>query len=425
MRSFARHFVSLAVWMLCLITFMNTSELHAGADYSGVYMCEVRGDDTIDALMKIEQAGTSVAVYLQWALPDPFSGTVVDRTVTLDAGIVFTFDEEGEKFTGTWTKGKESGTVSGYSVDPDMWSVPEKIEPDETRGFSLPYILFIPHTVESKTVFLVQELASPTHTDNMDIHLDYAFNTAFDRMVFVRDLKTPLIIPVIPHTADNHDDYQGLGRGALISTKEDLVRVDLQLIAMIEDARERLRQKGIYVADKIFMNGYSISGYFTNRFAALHPDKVIAAAIGAPGGWPIAPLSEWKGYTMNYPVGIADLNKLIDITFNAELFKTIPLYMYMGADDTNDAIGRFTPEEQIFLNGLGATPYERWPEAKAMYDSIGCNAEFVSYPGVEHTVTEEMWADILVFFQGHMPRFFPWNTFLSPMLNINENRAKQ
>ena len=46
---------------------------------------------------------------------------------------------------------------------------------------------------------------------------------------------------------------------------------------------------------------------FANRFIALHPEKVRAATIGAPGGWPISPVTEYKGVELYYPIGIADL----------------------------------------------------------------------------------------------------------------------
>ena len=266
----------------------------------------------------------------------------------------------------------------------------------------------------------VEGLASPTNTDDMDTHIGSALSIARDKISFIEDLKTPLLVPVIPHTADNHDDYQGLGRGALVSTRENLVRVDLQLIAMIADARKRLADMGIQTQKKVFMDGFSISGYFTSRFTILHPDIVQAAAVGAPGGWPLAPLAKWEGYTMNYPVGIADTDTLIDFTFNKTLYTSIPQFYYMGDADEGDAIGRFTPEEQVFLMGLGATPFERWPEAQVMHDAIGCNAYFTSYPGVEHTITEEMQADILQFFKDNMPSFFSWSSFVPAVITARE-----
>ena len=127
------------------------SVLVAAQEYSGVYLCKVRGDDTRDDFMKIEQNGADVTAYLRWALPDPFSGTATGSTLNIESGtIIITFDASGETFAGTWTHGSDSGTVTGERVDPDMWRIPFLMEADETKGFSLPYVLFVPYTVENK-----------------------------------------------------------------------------------------------------------------------------------------------------------------------------------------------------------------------------------------------------------------------------------
>ena len=77
---------------------------------------------------------------------------------------------------------------------------------------------------------------------------------------------------------------------------------------------------------------------FANRLTALHPEKVRAATIGAPGGWLIAPVTEYKGVESDYPIGIADLFQLVGYSFDTENFKNISLYFYLGDQDTNDAL---------------------------------------------------------------------------------------
>ena len=43
-------------------------------------------------------------------------------------------------------------------------------------------------------------------------------------------------------------------------------------------------ETGKTVQDKIFLNGYSSSGVFAQRFALLHPDIVETACIGGASG---------------------------------------------------------------------------------------------------------------------------------------------
>jgi hypothetical protein len=44
-----------------------------------------------------------------------------------------------------------------------------------------------------------------------------------------------------------------------------------------------------------------------NSFMALDSGRVKAAAIGAPGDWPVAPLAKVDGLRLACPAGVADL----------------------------------------------------------------------------------------------------------------------
>jgi hypothetical protein len=77
----------------------------------------------------------------------------------------------------------------------------------------------------------------------------------------------------------------------------------------------------------------------------IHPEIIRAAAPGSPGGWPLAPVSEWwNGTTLRYPVGIADIESLTGKPFDLADFKKVPQYIYVGDKDTNDAL-----DTRIFL----------------------------------------------------------------------------
>ncbi|NLD35296.1 MAG: hypothetical protein GX654_00320 [Desulfatiglans sp.] len=46
---------------------------------------------------------------------------------------------------------------------------------------------------------------------------------------------------------------------------------------------------------------------------------------------------------------------------------------------------------------------QRWPLSNTIYESVGISNEFVIYPGVTHTITTEMFNDLLRFFEAHRP----------------------
>jgi hypothetical protein len=42
------------------------------------------------------------------------------------------------------------------------------------------------------------------------------------------------------------------------------------------------------------------------RDSSIHPERIMAPAIGAPGGWPIAPVAEWLGHDMTHSFKSSD-----------------------------------------------------------------------------------------------------------------------
>ncbi len=67
---------------------------------------------------------------------------------------------------------------------------------------------------------------------------------------------------------------------------------------------------------------------FVNRFTFLHPDRVRAAAIGSPGGWPIAPVEKYKDKTLRYPIGVADLKTVAGKQLDLITLRKVPLFIF-------------------------------------------------------------------------------------------------
>jgi len=263
----------------------------------------------------------------------------------------------------------------------------EKFEADSAKGFHWPYYLYVPSTIESSHILVITNNTGYT-SDDFSVHDQAAQLLVNWKKSLAKFLGCPLLVPVFPRPYDyNEAGYtHALDEVSLTDTSIVYHRLDLQLIAMIEDAISRLDEREIDLEDTILMWGFSASGMFANRFTALHPERVKAAAIGSPGGWPIAPVAEYEGVELNYPIGIADLFQLVGYSFDMENFKNTPLYLYLGDQDTNDAL----PYNVTLNTYIGTTPVSRWPIAEEIYNSLGCNCEFVLYPGVGHEITNQM-----------------------------------
>jgi len=270
----------------------------------------------------------------------------------------------------------------------------EKFEADSAKGFQWPYYLYVPSTIESSHILVITNNTGYT-SDDFNVHDQSAQSLVNWKKSLAKYLGSPLLVPVFPRPYNFQEAgyTHALDEVSLTATSTVYRRLDLQLIAMIEDAINRLNEREIDFEETILMWGSSASGMFANRFTALHPERVKAAAIGAPGGWPIAPVAEYEGVKLNYPIGIADLFQLVGYSFDIENFKNTPLYLYLGDQDTNDAL----PYNVTLNTYIGTTPVSRWPIAEEIYNSVGCNCEFVLYPGVGHEITNQMDGDVKSF----------------------------
>jgi hypothetical protein len=305
-------------------------------------------------------------------------------------------------------------TTTGYQL--------QKIEADPVKGFHWPYYLSIPDLLGQETVLLIEPNNSGTWSDDPAFHDGKAHDLALQRSGFAVDLDVPLLVPTFPRPITPQAPEPGgiythaLDRYSLSLhppyLPANLDRIDLQLIAMINDARQRLTVLGYIVDERAFLMGFSASGAFVSRFTALHPEKVKAVAPGSPGGWPISPLSNWNEMTLWYPVGVADVEQLVGVPFDMNAFIKVPEFIYVGAIDTNDALDvRGMPQADrtaiCDLLDCDPLPYiaNRWPIAEQMYAMVGANAQFTVYPGVAHNYSSQIWTDLMYFFRQHKSLF--------------------
>ena len=151
-------------------------------------------------------------------------------------------------------------------------------------------------------------LVEPNNTgklaDDLAVHLAAARDLA-DKAIggFVaRELALPLLVPVFPRPEKEWELYtHQLDRDTLLVAAGPLQRLDLQLLAMIDDARARLASRGMNLPAKVLLTGFSASGSFVNRFTALHPERVQAAAAGGLNGNLILPLATLGGRELALP----------------------------------------------------------------------------------------------------------------------------
>jgi hypothetical protein len=289
-----------------------------------------------------------------------------------------------------WLRDSEGNLLDAYTFSFTIEDRPQpvKVPSNSQKGFSWPYYLYIPSTIKNPPVLTVEPNNTGAVSDDFSVHDKAANDLILWKREWADAWGVPYLVPVFPRPAFDPFMYtHALDRKTLQTTLPGYQRIDLQLIAMIADARARLAAQSIDVDPKVFMTGMSASGSFVSRFVMLHPDVVKAASIGAPGFGPIVPVVTWNNQTLTYPVGIADLDMLVGRGFDGETFRTVPLQVWVGDEDLVGSYWRLSDPEVALVSATfgGVNDYDRWPIYELVYHSAGSNCQFVIFPGMGHT----------------------------------------
>jgi dienelactone hydrolase len=308
------------------------------------------------------------------------------------------------------------GTLLALVADASAGAAPvqgvQQIDAAPAKGFHFPYLLHVPAGARSLPgrVLLVEPNNTGRVSDDFDVHLRAARDLA-ERAIggyLAKELQLPLLVPVFPRPETGWERYtHQLDRDTIVVPEDPLRRLDLQLLAMIDDARARLAGDGVAVPREVFLTGFSASGTFVNRFTAIHPERVLAAATGGLNGILILPLEQLAGTALPYPLGVADFAEVTGHGFDAARWKAVPQFIYMGALDDNDAVqfddGYTSAEKAIVDAVIGARMQpDRWERCQELYREAGATATFRTYSGVGHFTDEKVNGEIADFFRRRL-----------------------
>lgn len=156
------------------------------------------------------------------------------------------------------------------------------------------------------------------------------------------------------------------------------VRYDEILLAMVEEvaARYRLRSRNL------LLHGFSGGGQFAHRMFILHPDRVRAVSIGAPGKVTrIDPERPWW-------VGTADIGRQFGVQLDVAAMRRVPVQMVIGDQDTETWEITVNRESEWWMEGAndaGVTRLDRIAALKRNFESHGIAVQLDVVPGADHT----------------------------------------
>lgn len=192
---------------------------------------------------------------------------------------------------------------------------------------------------------------------------------------------------------------------------ESLTRLDRQVAAMIEHAVGYLNAYGFGVEEQAFVVGFSASGTFADRFAALQPERVKAVVAGAALDNMLLPMAEHGGEPLPYPIGTADYEAIAGRPFDLAAHNRVARLVFMGEDDPNNTLpyrDSYGDEERRIITALwGEAVLPRAEALTALYGEAGGHGAFVLDRGTGHDYSEAMYQYVKAFLQANRGKGAP------------------
>jgi poly(3-hydroxybutyrate) depolymerase len=227
------------------------------------------------------------------------------------------------------------------------------------------YCLYVPPGVaDGEAVDLLVAVHGTGRTSFLDFRDGFAEFGRWNRCAVLCPL-----FPIGMSGSPSRSGYKYVAEGGL--------RYDEIVLGMVAEVAARYRQDWTRFA----LFGFSGGGQFTQRFAILHPRRLWAASIGAPGSVTLLdPTKDWW-------VGIRDIEARFGTAFDAEALKAVPMQMIVGDADLETWEITHAPGSAYWMEGAndaGRTRPERLAALRRSFEAAGVNVRFDLVPGVSH-----------------------------------------
>lgn len=292
----------------------------------------------------------------------------------------------------------EFGLKFDYNLDEKEYEV-QIIYPSEEDNYSIPYVLVTPKKMRDNCLLAVE--VNNLETEDKDKLLDNGLLAAYCLTKKLKDFDNPVVVPIIPSVKNGVPYYQHLSRECFFIPEDNSFhRIDLQMLNIINDAKRRISEN-VEINDKIFLNGYSASGVFAQRFALLHPEIVDTLCVGGVIGSIPLPIKDF-----NYPLGIGDYSDITGKKFDFDSYSQINFRYYVGSLEDKrknfeilDENGEYASMHDMsyfwrsvpFESGkklremFGKDMFERSEKQFLMMNEMGMNVSYEIFEGRTHS----------------------------------------
>jgi pimeloyl-ACP methyl ester carboxylesterase len=225
------------------------------------------------------------------------------------------------------------------------------------------YCLYVPTPTPSDLVVAVHGTGR-TFTDYRDRFADFA-----------RWKACAVLCPLFPVGVlgdDNRDGFKYLREGD--------IRYDFILNAMIEEVAHRYDRR----FNDFALFGYSGGGHFAHRYFMLHPERLWAVSIGAPGSVTLLdPTRDWW-------VGTRNLEAIFGRALDRKAMARVPTQMIVGAADLETWEITHQQGKRHWMagaNDAGRTRPERLESLRKSFEAAGISVRFDLIANMAHDGT--------------------------------------
>lgn len=191
---------------------------------------------------------------------------------------------------------------------------------------------------------------------------------------FAEEHRFIVLAPLFPGGITSTDDlssYKLLRAGVL--------HYDAILLSMVDE----IAAKYCIDVGRFALFGFSGGGHFAHRFSYLHPERLSAVSIGAPG---VVTLLDRE---RDFWVGVRNFEAVFGKKLDIDTLRTVPVQMVVGGNDTETWEITLRPGGGWWMEGAdlaGGDRQNRLRLLKASFEAAGIAVRHDVVPGAAHWV---------------------------------------
>jgi pimeloyl-ACP methyl ester carboxylesterase len=232
------------------------------------------------------------------------------------------------------------------------------------------YCLYVPRAYAPADPRRLPVLALVHGSDRRPQHLRDEF------AAFCEEQECIALAPLFPagiEAPGEFDGYKYLGGGDL--------RYDRVLLAMLDEVQ------AVYGArtSRFLLFGFSGGAHFAHRFLLLHPGRLLAVSIAAPGA---VTLLDGR---RDWPAGIRGIDRLFGADPDLPQLARVPIQLVVGSLDTDTSGIAISTDHPAWVEGVNDQGVSRVRRLEAFRDSLasaGVAARYEVVSGGRHDLAD-------------------------------------